>query len=457
MNAANPAADRMFISYSHQDRETCARIVKAIERTGRAEVWYDKELIPGEIFRRKIAEKIKDAHSFVLLISETAVQSKWILEELEYASKYECHIIPVWLESVMLPAELEMILLRYHGLFWYTYRDDNDFARDLLVVSQGGGTFSEEWQESREIFTSEWWQADNAEIIEALDQEKQNHYAYCYDPNHALTLACCYYYGVGTDVNPGKAVYYFKISAYFGNQDASFYLLEIKLENLDKDKQTSEICKPYIERIEQLSREGSIPAGLFLGNVYWYGKYGCGQDYEKSAGLYEACARKGSARAQFIMASYYYHGNGVPQDYDLALMYAHLAIEQKYIRAYRRLGVFYRDGLALPKDYPKAMELFEEGRKAGDYYCCYLLGQMYENGLGAEQDDDKALELYLEGEKAPVNSQKYAVHKAKEALGHFYEKHAQYELAARKYLESYQLGNKDCKADYLRVTERKQN
>jgi hypothetical protein len=445
----------MFISYSHFDRNQCDRIADAIDRTNRFEIWYDKGLIPGEVYRKKIAEKLKETEVFILLISNASVKSEWIMDEVEYARSNRCRIIPVWLEPVVLPAELEMIVLRHHGLFWYTYQDDEVFTNDLLRFVGDDMEHSEEWQENKEEFSSEWWCTNSQAIRQALKNEKQRKYAYCYEADHALTLGRCYYYGVDeTQIDPQKALFYFKISAYNGNQDAAFQLLQIELEQLEPEKQTEENCQAYIRKAEEMYKEGSVPAGLFLGNAYFYGRYGCPKDAAKSAAIYEACARKGNARAQYLMAWYYYHGIGVEQDYDLSVMYAQLAVEQKYLKAHRRLGIFFRDGLALPQDYKKAIEFFEEGEKAKDYYCFCLHGQMYAEGLGVEQNDEEALQLFKRGEDAPINGNRYSVYKSKQALGYFYELKGQEMLpeAAQKYLESYQLGNLACKQDYLRVT-----
>ena len=73
-----PEKNRMFISYSHFDQNQCDRIADAIDRTNRFEIWYDKGLIPGEVYRKKIAEKLKETEVFILLISNASVKSEWI-------------------------------------------------------------------------------------------------------------------------------------------------------------------------------------------------------------------------------------------------------------------------------------------------------------------------------------------------------------------------------------------
>ena len=83
--------------------------------------------------------------------------------------------------------------------------------------------------------------------------------------------------------------------------------------------------------IRDLAGEGCIPAMLYMGNLCWYGRCGVAESRVRSASYYEECARRGNARAQYVMSSNYYYGEGVQVDYELAKMYANLALEQKYI------------------------------------------------------------------------------------------------------------------------------
>lgn len=74
-NSAVKEKASMFISYSHANREQCVRIAEAIDQTGLFEIWFDKGLIPGEVYRKKIAEKLKETKVFLLLISTVSVKS----------------------------------------------------------------------------------------------------------------------------------------------------------------------------------------------------------------------------------------------------------------------------------------------------------------------------------------------------------------------------------------------
>ena len=296
---------------------------------------------------------------------------------------------------------------------------------------------------------------------ELLKKEKQEKYAECCQPENACLLGEAYLFGGPCRTDREKARYYFKIASYFGNIDGTFYLLEMQLEDQEYDtwdEPDEEFCRPILEKINEYADAGSIPACLFLGNALWYGKYGCPVDVDRSTALYEFCARKGNARAQYMMASNYYNGDGVPVDYDLAKMYANLALEQKFLKAWRRWGKFYRDGLAVPQDYEKARECYEKGARTGDYNCFNKVGDMLYYGWGFPVDYDAAFQYYLKGEQAPENGQSYGLWKAKQALGRCYETghgaDVDLEAAAQKYLDGYRYGSLECREAYLRCREK---
>lgn len=448
---------KLFVSYSHADKSICKEITAALEAEGKLTIWFDESLVPGEEYRKKIASRIREADYVTVLLSGRSVKSEWVLDEVEYAKSCKKRIIPVWIEPLELPPDFEMILQRYHGLFWHMKASAASFARDFSAIVLNKNQ-SEEWHSDADEIRREMVPDEENRIATLMQQAAAQQYSLCYQPENALLLGRAYYYGIHTDADFEKARFFFKVASYRQNADAAFFLEQLKLDELREemnDDEPSPLWEAPLARIEALAGEGSVPARLFMGNVYWYGKFGYPVDAVRSAQLYESCAREGNARAQYIMASNYYHGDGVPMDLDLAIMYAHLCLEQKYFKAWRRMGIFCLEGRALPQDTQRALALFTEGSKAGDYYCYCLLGKMYEQGTGIPKDPEKALSCYLEAEKAPINGQVYALRKTKEALGRFYESHPDIphhlHKAAEKYLEGIQLGNAACREPYLRL------
>jgi len=449
---------KVFISYSHRNRDVCDRIAATLEKTGELTVWYDKGLIPGEEYRKRIAEQIRTSDFFLVLLSESSSQSDWVLDEVEYAKKLHKKILPIWIEKTELPEDLDMVLRRYHSLFWHLRTSDTQFENALYASLLSKPVENE--GKSLVGNGNEFSEAENQRMRELLEKEAQDCHSVCYEAENACLLGKAYLYGGPCAVNRETAKFYFRIAEYFGNRDGTFHLLQMQLEDqaLDTWADPEEtFSRPILEQILALSDAGSIPAKMFMGDVYWYGKYGYGVDLVKSAALFEFCARAGNARAQHIMSANYYFGDGVPQNYTLAIMYANLAIEQRYIKGWRRWGKFYRDGLAVPRDYEKARSYYEKGAQMGDFNCYNKVGDMLYFGWGFPVDYATAVEYYRKGEQAPVFGQRYSLHKAKEALGRCYEHGHGVEkdliTAAEKYLEGYRYGSEECRKGYLRCRD----
>ena len=446
---------KVFISYSHSDRDTCNKIDAFLGKHEGFDVWFDRGLTPGEVFRRQIVEVIRESGYFIILLSESSVQSDWVIDEVEYAKKLHKKILPIWLENVELPDELDMILQRYHSLFWYLRSSDAQFENSLMAMFDAPADASQ--GQALVGYGNHFSEKVNQQMRTLLGKERQEKFADCYTPENACLLGKAYLFGGPCPVDRGKAQHYFQAAEYFGSRDARFYLLEMQLEDQKRetwDEPDEEFCRPIISRIQELAEAGSVPAKLYLANMYWHGHFGVQADMVKSAALYEECARLGNARAQFVMASNYYNGEGVAQNYELAKMYANLALEQKYIYAWRRWGKFYRDGLALPRDYDKARACYEKGAKMGDFNCYNKVADMLYHGWGCPVDYEASVQYFQKGEQAPAFSQRYSLQRSKMALGRAYETGRGVEkdlsLAADKYLEGYGYGSRECRDAYLR-------
>lgn len=448
----------VFISYSHHDRELCKQLSKMLEDKTKVQVWYDKELIAGETFRKKIVEAIRDSDYFVVLLSGDSILSEWVLDEVEYAKRLHKRILPVYAEETKLPDELDMILQRYHCLFWYLRSSNQQFEGNLLRIFQQDKPEKFEYKEGTCPF-NEFSAAVNQEMRNLLEAESNEKYAACYSAHNACLLGMAYLFGGTCAVDRDKARFYFRIAEYQGNPEGTFYKLMMKLEDqeaLTWEEPDEEFCAPILASIKTLADDGCEPAIMFRAHLLWYGKYGCEKNLKSSAELYERCAKAGNARAQYMMASNYYYGDGVEKDYDIAIMYANLAMIQGYPKSWRRWGEFYQDGLAVKLDYQKAREFYEKGAKMGDYNCYNKIGDMLYYGWGFPVNYQEAVKYYHRGEQAPEQGQKFGRWKAKQALGRCFELGhgvaVDLGTAAEKYLEGYQCGSEECKEAYIRCS-----
>lgn len=121
--------NQIFISYSHNDRETVDRIVEIIRQTSGREVWYDPELAGGDQYFKYIANKIQGCTDFAFIVSEGSITSSWCLKEIAYAMNQHKRIIPIWLRSdVQIPAEIEMVIQDTQYIY---YADTDAFKEEI--------------------------------------------------------------------------------------------------------------------------------------------------------------------------------------------------------------------------------------------------------------------------------------------------------------------------------------
>jgi TolB-like protein/Flp pilus assembly protein TadD len=94
----------IFISYSRKDKESADELAELLASAGLS-VWIDRQGIVGaEKWATEIVEGIKGCSTFILLISNTAVQSENVLRELSLASETRKRILPVEIERIELPS-----------------------------------------------------------------------------------------------------------------------------------------------------------------------------------------------------------------------------------------------------------------------------------------------------------------------------------------------------------------
>ena len=75
----------IFLSYSRVDLPRARQFEEALEQSGFSTFW-DRELLPGEGFRKAIEHELKQARCVIVLWSHASVQSEWVIDEAESAA-----------------------------------------------------------------------------------------------------------------------------------------------------------------------------------------------------------------------------------------------------------------------------------------------------------------------------------------------------------------------------------
>ena len=91
----------IFISYARVDLPRARQIEQVLSQYGWSVFW-DRDLLPGEGFRRAIEHELKQAHCVIVLWSHTSVDSGWVIDEAESRKESGC-LISVRIDDVEMP------------------------------------------------------------------------------------------------------------------------------------------------------------------------------------------------------------------------------------------------------------------------------------------------------------------------------------------------------------------
>lgn len=120
----------IFVSYSHQD--TCViDIIKEITANG-YRIWYDEGIESGGDWADEIIDRLKNACQFVVFLSESAIASKNVKDEIHIAIKYNLNIQIIYLEEITLQGGLELHLDRIQAIHRRKYSTETGFYKKLI-------------------------------------------------------------------------------------------------------------------------------------------------------------------------------------------------------------------------------------------------------------------------------------------------------------------------------------
>lgn len=124
---------KAFLSYSHEDKDFAQSIAQNLNKSG-IEVWWDKwEILAGDSIIHKIfMEGLSEVDIFLIVLSNTSVNSNWVKLELDHAiiKKIEgvTRIIPLIKEKCDIPPPLRTLL-------WVDLSTDFDAGIRKIVKS----------------------------------------------------------------------------------------------------------------------------------------------------------------------------------------------------------------------------------------------------------------------------------------------------------------------------------
>jgi hypothetical protein len=76
----------VFVSHSKEDKDAVEKLAEVIEAGGFA-VWFDRDLMAGDSFRKVIVDRINSAKAVVVLWTVNSITSRWVIDEANRASE----------------------------------------------------------------------------------------------------------------------------------------------------------------------------------------------------------------------------------------------------------------------------------------------------------------------------------------------------------------------------------
>lgn len=131
----NPDYPRVFISYAHEDKSLADELAKHLARNG-VDPWFDAwEIGPGDSIVEKVFEEgLKDCAVFVIILSSSSVQSRWVRQELDVAVvnriRKLTQVVPVLAGECEIPVSLR-------ALRWLSLEKSgiNEVVREIVDVA----------------------------------------------------------------------------------------------------------------------------------------------------------------------------------------------------------------------------------------------------------------------------------------------------------------------------------
>ncbi|EGB07814.1 hypothetical protein AURANDRAFT_27542, partial [Aureococcus anophagefferens] len=191
-------------------------------------------------------------------------------------------------------------------------------------------------------------------------EEAVRYYALAANQGYAageLNLGSCYGNGQGTEVDLGKARYWYARAAAKGHETAITFLgSAYRLGRFGLVKSDKKAAKIYRRAVEL----GDVDAMAHLGDLYRTGS-GVKLDKKKAERLYRMAADRGVAIAQYNLA----RGLDAEKKFAEAFRYFALAANQGFTDAENSLGCYYMDGDGTEVDLGLARYWFERAAAKG--------------------------------------------------------------------------------------------
>jgi len=428
----------VFISYKNDGsgNQFASRLCQDLERIGYS-VYFNPHEKRTQNFPEKLRHAVTCCKDFVLIISRGCLEQlkrndpiDWVREEILTAQKYEKHIVPILIEGVDFPRDInempaELRFLPYVDAFIFPEQYLVSPFSGLLkaLISERGG-----FEQHRSEFNNNPKYRVTDEFSKTLEKAQSG------DIESMYEIAMMYYYGV-TNAEGNASQWDYERAAYWlkkvaeSTSDLRFHAQSTIARmyyqgTMPQESQSYEKAFMFHSMAAEKSGYSAADKIYMMRNGV-----GCEFDYQRILDFYKENIRKGDDIAITQFAQFFAkHGRfeealelydsmeivSPEADYQIGLLYRdgvisnppqpdHIrasyyfrnAADNNHIQAAYEYGLLcFRPIGRFRKDFRNAEKYLKIAADGGHAGAQYILGYMYRTGL-AKQDLNKAIE-YLE-------------------------------------------------------------
>ena len=349
----------IFISYASEDRPRAQMLAEALERYGWSTFW-DRTIPIGKTWRETIGKELNDARCVIVLWSKTSIQSGWVQEEADDATRRGV-LVPILIENVQPPIGFRSIQAA-HLENWDGTEPTQGFRRLIAdIAALIGPPPKEVGKEGR---------LPEAEVERKAEEERKRAEKKVGRVPSEQPKTAAISSGVPWRIIAGSAI----ILPVIAVVAVAVWQPRPPVTPQPAPPVTSQPAPPVrsaLEPYETAAAKGDASAMFNLGLLYENGQ-GVAQDYAKAREWYEKAAANDNASAMFNLGLLYARGDGVAQDYAKAHEWYEKAAAKGDAEAMFNLGLLYARGSGVARDYAKAREWYEKAAAEGDAPPCSI-------------------------------------------------------------------------------------
>jgi hypothetical protein len=125
---------QIFISYAHEDASLAHLLAYSLHKIGKFTCVYDRNLRPGRKFDEDLREMISNADLVLVLLTDNALKSPWVNQEIGYATALRRSVYPLAIQAGVEPNGMIKMCQMCSLLDWGDFEGTMDRLMEALRI-----------------------------------------------------------------------------------------------------------------------------------------------------------------------------------------------------------------------------------------------------------------------------------------------------------------------------------